>query len=104
MQISNFVKSSRFILIIFYWEISCIAKKSKKINWILQDYLLLNIPICDQVGDLGAILPQGEFSKNYTLEDYFINEWYYSWLPHTNQRQDGITTFQVSSGNFCLTR
>ncbi|KAF2348435.1 hypothetical protein FHG87_020808 [Trinorchestia longiramus] len=48
-----------------------------------------------QVDDLGAIMPSGETSKNYTLEDYYINEWYYSWLPHVNQRQDGITTFQV---------
>ena len=54
-----------------------------------------NILSIFQVDDLGAIKPSGETSKNYTLEDYYINEWYYSWLPHKNKRQDGITTFQV---------
>lgn len=48
-----------------------------------------------QVEDLGAIMPTGQRSHNYTLEDYRINEWYYSWLPHTNKRQDGLTTYQV---------
>ncbi|XP_050701571.1 uncharacterized protein LOC126987957 [Eriocheir sinensis] len=48
-----------------------------------------------QVEDLGAILPQGQRSRNYTLEDYRINEWYYSWLPYTNQQQDELTTYQV---------
>lgn len=48
-----------------------------------------------QVEDLGAIMPTGERSLNYTLEDYRINEWYYSWLPHTNKQQDELTTYQV---------
>lgn len=49
-----------------------------------------------QVEDLGAIMPTGQRSHNYTLEDYRINEWYYSWLPHTNhQQQDKLTTYQV---------
>nr|XP_053642141.1 uncharacterized protein LOC128695490 isoform X1 [Cherax quadricarinatus]XP_053642143.1 uncharacterized protein LOC128695490 isoform X1 [Cherax quadricarinatus] len=49
-----------------------------------------------QVEDLGAIMPTGERSLNYTLEDYRINEWYYSWLPHTNKQQDELTTYQVN--------
>ncbi|KAK3876401.1 hypothetical protein Pcinc_018813 [Petrolisthes cinctipes] len=48
-----------------------------------------------QVEDLGAILPKGQRSLNYTLEDYRINEWYYSWLPYANRQQDELTTYQV---------
>uniref|UniRef100_A0A6A7FUN2 G-protein coupled receptor 158 n=1 Tax=Hirondellea gigas TaxID=1518452 RepID=A0A6A7FUN2_9CRUS len=48
-----------------------------------------------QIDDLGAIMPSGEMSKNYTMDDYIINDWYHSWLPHKNVRQDGLTTFQV---------
>lgn len=48
-----------------------------------------------QVEDLGAILPKGQRSLNYTLEDYRINEWYYSWLPYVNRQQDELTTYQV---------
>ncbi|XP_066939738.1 uncharacterized protein [Macrobrachium rosenbergii] len=60
-----------------------------------------------QVEDLGAIMPTEERSLNYTLEDYRVNEWYYSWLPHTNhQQQDKLTTYQVIDGlirpNTCI--
>jgi len=48
-----------------------------------------------QIDDLGAIQPSGESGKNYTHPNYYTNEWYNAWLPHTNTRQDGITTFQV---------
>ncbi|XP_076032342.1 uncharacterized protein LOC143020056 [Oratosquilla oratoria] len=48
-----------------------------------------------QVDDLGAIPTEGMRSHNYTHEDYRVNEWYYAWLPHTNQRQDELTTYQV---------
>lgn len=50
-----------------------------------------------QVEDLGAILPKGQRSLNYTLEDYRTNEWYYSWLPYTNLQQDKLTTYQAST-------
>ena len=50
-----------------------------------------------QVEDLGAILPKGQRSLNYTLEDYRINEWYYSWLPYSNMQQDKLTTYQAST-------
>ena len=50
-----------------------------------------------QVEDLGAIMPSGQRSRNYTLEDYRVNEWYFSWLPHSNHKQqDKLTTYSVS--------
>ncbi|KAK7069808.1 hypothetical protein SK128_015419 [Halocaridina rubra] len=59
----------------------------------LERYSTLNF---FQVEDLGAILPSGQRSLNYTLEDYRVNEWYTAWLPHSNhQQQDKLTTYQV---------
>ena len=49
-----------------------------------------------QIDDLGSIPRHGMRSQNYTLEDYRINDWYLkTWMPHTNKKQDGITTYQV---------
>ncbi|KAB7494640.1 putative G-protein coupled receptor [Armadillidium nasatum] len=48
-----------------------------------------------QIDDLGAIPLEGMKSQNYTLEDYRINEWYRTWLPHRNKQQDVNLIFSV---------
>lgn len=47
-----------------------------------------------EVTDLGAV-PNNSQSRNYTNDQYKINEWYSSWLPDQTKRQDSKETYQV---------
>lgn len=47
-----------------------------------------------EASDLGAI-PNNSMSKNYTNEQYKINEWYKAWLPDPSRRHDSKTTYTV---------
>ncbi|CAN7982859.1 unnamed protein product [Ixodes pacificus] len=44
--------------------------------------------------DLGAI-PLDTPSRNYSSDQYRINEWYHHWLPDLTKRQDSKTTYTV---------
>lgn len=44
--------------------------------------------------DLGAI-PVDTPSRNYSSDQYRINEWYHHWLPDLTRRQDSKTTYTI---------
>uniref|UniRef100_A0A131YZN5 Integral to membrane n=1 Tax=Rhipicephalus appendiculatus TaxID=34631 RepID=A0A131YZN5_RHIAP len=49
--------------------------------------------------DLGAI-PADTPSRNYSSDQYRINEWYHHWLPDPTKRQDSKTTYTIQITHF----
>ncbi|XP_037579060.1 LOW QUALITY PROTEIN: uncharacterized protein LOC119461757 [Dermacentor silvarum] len=49
--------------------------------------------------DLGAI-PMDTPSRNYSSDQYRINEWYHHWLPDLTKRQDSKTTYTIQITHF----
>ncbi|XP_050026999.1 uncharacterized protein [Dermacentor andersoni] len=49
--------------------------------------------------DLGAI-PVDTPSRNYSSDQYRINEWYHHWLPDLTKRQDSKTTYTIQITHF----
>ncbi|KAH7946829.1 hypothetical protein HPB52_004903 [Rhipicephalus sanguineus] len=49
--------------------------------------------------DLGAI-PADTPSRNYSSDQYRINEWYHHWLPDLTKRQDSKTTYTIQITHF----